>query len=536
MNTRVATVRTVIAALALVAAFPAGATPQQPDPPPAGGTMGKVASSAEAELNASIAELAKVRAAVASEKLPLAQQLTSLEEGVIGLRKEADRVQRLVDAGALEIGTLKAEIKSREDELGYITSLLDEYARTFETKIGPAEVQLFAEPIEATKQAVENKALTPQERFAKQVLFVGLTMNRLADAVGGMRFAGVGVDMLGTVLNGQFAMIGPVSFFRGEDGTAGVAVPQVGSANPLVRPLEGDLNGAVGALVASGEGTLPLDPSRGGALKALVAKTSIVHIFIKGGPIMWPMLAASVVALAVVLERVLFLLNEQRKRSPKAVNRFFQEVAKGNVPGAIAVADGSKDAICRTLGYALENREASLSHALTYAETRTIKRYKRGLGVLDTVITLAPLLGLLGTVTGMMGSFAVIGGDLSSPGAITGGIAEALIATAFGLIIAIVCLLPFNYLNSRIEGVETELLAAGEQLKLLLESAPAPAAAAAPARAPEPGDAFAEELVAAAAPRAAVTAAPAPAAAPAPRSAVPVRRSAPAGPPAGGKS
>jgi flagellar motor component MotA len=68
-----------------------------------------------------------------------------------------------------------------------------------------------------------------------------------------------------------------------------------------------------------------------------------------------------------------------------------------------------------------------------------------------------------------MGSFAVIGGDLSSPGAITGGIAEALIATAFGLIIAIVCLIPFNYLNNRIEQVETELLAAGEQLKLALE-------------------------------------------------------------------
>jgi biopolymer transport protein ExbB len=88
----------------------------------------------------------------------------------------------------------------------------------------------------------------------------------------------------------------------------------------------------------------------------------------------------------------------------------------------------------------------------------------------------------------MMGSFAVIGGDLSSPGAITGGIAEALIATAFGLVIAIVCLLPFNYLNNRIEGVETELLAAGEQLKLLLEGKPAPAAAAAAARpaTPEP--------------------------------------------------
>jgi biopolymer transport protein ExbB len=89
------------------------------------------------------------------------------------------------------------------------------------------------------------------------------------------------------------------------------------------------------------------------------------------------------------------------------------------------------------------------------------------------VITLAPLLGLLGTVTGMMGSFAVIGGDLSSPGAITGGIAEALIATAFGLCIAITCLIPFNYLNSRIEIMEGELLACGEQLKLLVEGRPA---------------------------------------------------------------
>jgi biopolymer transport protein ExbB len=203
-----------------------------------------------------------------------------------------------------------------------------------------------------------------------------------------------------------------------------------------------------------------------------------VHIFIKGGPIMWPMLAASVVGLAVVIERVIFLLNEQRKRSPKTVNRFFQEVAKGNLPGAIAIANDSKDAICKTMGFALENREASLSHALTYAETRTLKRYRRGIAVLDTVITLAPLLGLLGTVTGMMGSFAVIGGDLSSPGAITGGIAEALIATAFGLIIAIVCLIPFNYLNNRIEGVETELLAAGEQLKLLMEGKPVQAAIA----------------------------------------------------------
>jgi hypothetical protein len=87
---------------------------------------------------------------------------------------------------------------------------------------------------------------------------------------------------------------------------------------------------------------------------------------------------------------------------------------------------------------------------------------------LDTVITLAPLLGLLGTVTGMMGSFSLIGGELSAPGAITGGIAEALIATAFGLGIAITSLLPFNFLNARVEGARHELEAAATQLELLV--------------------------------------------------------------------
>jgi biopolymer transport protein ExbB len=465
--------RFLIAALSAVLLTTA-AFSQAPAPNAEGGkALGRAGASAEAELARSVAELNQMRERIAGEKVPMAQELTGLEEQVIALRREADRVQRLVDAGALEIGTLQAEMKSRQDELSYIGSLLDEYARSFETRINVGEVQLFAKPLEATKSALDNKTLAPSERFATQTGFVDLTLQRLADAIGGHRFAGTAVDMLGTVLQGQFAMIGPVTLFSADSGDAGVPVPQAGSPNPVVRTLDGGLAEAVRPLVASGEGTLPLDPSRGGALKALVQKASLVHIFIKGGPIMWPMLFASIIALAVALERVVFLVNEQRKRSPKAVANFFIEVGKGDLEGALANSKRSSDPIVTTLGYALEHRDQSLGHALAYAETSTMKRYKRGLPVLDTVITLAPLLGLLGTVTGMMGSFAVIGGDLSSPGAITGGIAEALIATAFGLIIAIVCLIPFNYLNSRIEKMEGELLACGEQLKLMIEGRPA---------------------------------------------------------------
>jgi len=245
-------------------------------------------------------------------------------------------------------------------------------------------------------------------------------------------------------------------------------VPQTGSPNPLIRPLEGALQLGLASLVQSGDGTLPLDPSRGGALMALVEKTSLIHIFVKGGPIMWPLLLASILALGTVMERFFFLLNEGRKRDPKALERLLADVEKGDVPAALRDSAGSKDYVVRTLRYALEHKEQSLPNALLYATSRELKRFQRGISVLDTVITLAPLLGLLGTVTGMMGSFKLIGGDLGAPGAITGGIAEALIATAFGLGIAITALLPFNVLNTKLDVARHEIESAGSQLELLV--------------------------------------------------------------------
>jgi biopolymer transport protein ExbB len=255
----------------------------------------------------------------------------------------------------------------------------------------------------------------------------------LFDVIGGMRFPGVGVDLQGAVIHGQYALIGPVALFRADaDGAAGVVIPQTGSTNPLIRPLEGALQAGIAALVQTGDGQMPLDPSRGGALKALVQRTNIIQIFEKGGPIMWPLLFASILALGTALERVLFLMREKWRRDPKALDRFFAAVTQGDIDGAIAIGKASKFYLVRALGEALSHKETALATALQYVQEREVKRFRRGIPILDTVITLAPLLGLLGTVTGMMGSFSLIGGELNAPGAITGGIAEALIATAFG--------------------------------------------------------------------------------------------------------
>ena len=102
-----------------------------------------------------------------------------------------------------------------------------------------------------------------------------------------------------------------------------------------------------------------------------------------------------------------------------------------------------------------------------------MQRYNRGLSLLDTAITVAPLLGLLGTVTGMIRAFSLLGGsELGAPSAITGGIAEALIATAFGLGIAILALLPFNWLNTELERARHEVSDAASQLEASVKRLP----------------------------------------------------------------
>ncbi len=195
---------------------------------------------------------------------------------------------------------------------------------------------------------------------------------------------------------------------------------------------------------------------------------SLLDLFYKGGPIMWPILACSLLALTVVFERLFFIVAEMSRRQPKLVDSMLDAVERREPEHAVKLGLGSKDFVARTLASALEHRaEKSIASALLRGAERELARYNRGLSVLDTIITLAPLLGLLGTVTGMMGSFGMLGGgELGAPTAITGGIAEALIATAFGLGVAITALIPFNYLNARLEGARRELQDAAAHIEI----------------------------------------------------------------------
>src|SRR5881275_1841731 len=196
----------------------------------------------------------------------------------------------------------------------------------------------------------------------------------------------------------------------------------------------------------------------------------LIDKFHKGGPIMWPILIVSIVALTVVLERCIWWGGRWFRRDPKRIEKVFTAIENGDTAEASRLSRSSRDPVLRMLWNGLNHQHSSLEAALQVAAGIEIKRAGRFLVVMDTLVTLAPLLGLLGTITGLIRSFSFLGNEELAVQAVTGGIAEALIATACGLGIAIFSLIPFNFFTSRVSNLEFELQTAATNLEVMLEA------------------------------------------------------------------
>ena len=173
---------------------------------------------------------------------------------------------------------------------------------------------------------------------------------------------------------------------------------------------------------------------------------------------MYPLLACSLVSLTIIVERGLFWFQEKRRTDDSLVNEVL-ELARLQKHQEIKVrVKGAADYALRVLVCGLVHKEYSLSKAMEMAAMEEIKRMKRYLPVLDTVITASPLLGILGTVLGIIHSFDMLGtAGIQDPQAVTSGIAQALITTAAGLVIAILTLFPYNYFMTKVERAGTRI-------------------------------------------------------------------------------
>jgi len=150
----------------------------------------------------------------------------------------------------------------------------------------------------------------------------------------------------------------------------------------------------------------------------------MLELFENGGPVMYPLLLCSIIVMTVIIERSIYWVILDIVGDWESVRK---------------KASGSKDYIIRILVSGILHREFSMSKAMESTAADEIKEMKRFMGILDTMITVAPLLGIFGTVIGIITSFEVLGTTgIEHPRAVTAGIAQALITTATGLVIILI--------------------------------------------------------------------------------------------------
>jgi biopolymer transport protein ExbB len=179
----------------------------------------------------------------------------------------------------------------------------------------------------------------------------------------------------------------------------------------------------------------------------------IINLLISGGWMMIPIIGCSLLALTISIERFIYFKKFGASRfAPKMLLLIEQE----KFTDALALAENQTSPVLRVISTGVLQATNCPTKAMEASAITEITKMKRGLPALDTIITLGPLLGLLGTIIGMIDSFGIMSeSGLGNPHAVTGGVAEALICTAAGIFVAVTTLIPYNFFLARLEQ-ETE--------------------------------------------------------------------------------
>jgi biopolymer transport protein ExbB len=196
----------------------------------------------------------------------------------------------------------------------------------------------------------------------------------------------------------------------------------------------------------------------------------MLSFFLSGGPVMYPLLACSLIVTTVIIERCIFWIRAGMRRNRPLLDEVMELCRKGDWPAVQEKTRGCKDYLIRILVSGILHREFSMLKAMESAAADEIQRMRRFMGVLDTMITVAPLLGIFGTVLGIITSFEMLGtAGIQDPKAVTAGVAQALITTAAGLAIAILSVFPYNYFNAKVELAAQDMEKYATSLEIVYE-------------------------------------------------------------------
>ena len=196
----------------------------------------------------------------------------------------------------------------------------------------------------------------------------------------------------------------------------------------------------------------------------------MLQFFLSGGPVMYPLLVCSLIVTTVIIERCIFWIRIELRRDRRLVDEIMELCRCGDWEAVRKKTQGCKDYVVRILVSGILHREFSMLKAMEAAAADEVQRMRRFMGILDTMITVAPLLGIFGTVLGIITSFEMLGtAGIENPQAVTSGVAQALITTAAGLAIAILSVFPYNYFNAKVELAALDMEKYATSLEIVYE-------------------------------------------------------------------
>jgi biopolymer transport protein ExbB len=198
----------------------------------------------------------------------------------------------------------------------------------------------------------------------------------------------------------------------------------------------------------------------------------MVDILDKGGIILWIILLLSLVAAVIIIERLIYF-RKIRTDEEKMINRLRSTLEKGHFDEALAICENNPSPIANLMKVGIDHRRYPadvIKSSIMDAANLEVPMLEKHLPGLGTITYIAPLLGLLGTVTGNIKAFGVLGklGAVGDPALLAKGIAEALVTTAAGLIVAIPAIIFYNYLVSKVNRMILRMENRVNELVLLL--------------------------------------------------------------------
>ncbi len=434
------------------------------------------------DIQTGLVELSALRGDIEIERQPLTGKMVSLEGEIAALDQQSRGVLDREQLREQRRGELERSVAGLEDQVAFIRAALLEYRRSLPTRLSVAEADAWSvglSHLDETGVAVDastNAAALP----AYWAACLSFSRETTATALRGFSRVATVVAEDGRAVDGVVGVVGPVGWFVAAEGDlAGILVAREGSARAgLVVPEQAGTAEQVRLLTTGQPAALPLDVTGGRAALLHADERGLVDEVLTGGVVMIPLLAVAVLAVVVAVLKSISLWRIQGIESA-AVVTIAELYRADDHAGALREAAALTPPLRAVVEEGLSHYAAAPAILEEIVEERVMSQVpalERHLWLLAVLAGIAPLLGLLGTVTGMIHTFQLVTvfgtGDA---GLLSGGISEALVTTKFGLIIAIPVLVAHALLTRRVRTLMAQL----EQAATAFVHALAPPSAAA---------------------------------------------------------